>query len=294
MFFSIIPITAESLGYRRKLGVANADPGGDREPLRVLVGADRRIDQLVGHGIRQIGAMIVGDQLQHQVDRGRAAGGGDPVAVYHEDGLRESHLLEVLGETVLVLPVDGRAPPVEQPRPGERVSGRAKPAHHGAAPRLAPQPVHDLARGRGLHVEAAADEDRVLARHLVEAHVELVSDAGRTLHGIAALARDPPDIEIAPGHAIGDTQRLDRAGEAEHREPVEQQEDEPARPGVGGWAHAAAPPMPGRDVPAAAIDTENSFSGRDQVPSGHSGTAIRDWQSGRRAPIPWWPSDHGS
>jgi hypothetical protein len=118
--------------------VAHADARGDRQPLRVLVGADRGVDQLIGDEVGQVLAMVVGDDLEHQVDRRRAARGGDPVAVDHEDRLRQGHVLEFLGETVLVLPVDRRALAVQQPRLGQRVARRAEPAHHRALARLAP------------------------------------------------------------------------------------------------------------------------------------------------------------
>ena len=51
-----------------QLWMPNADPGRDRQALRVLISADRRIDHLIGHGIGQILAMIRRDHLQHQVD----------------------------------------------------------------------------------------------------------------------------------------------------------------------------------------------------------------------------------
>jgi hypothetical protein len=46
----------------------NPDASGNRQALGVLVGADGTVDELVGHGICQLLAMIVGDQLEHEVD----------------------------------------------------------------------------------------------------------------------------------------------------------------------------------------------------------------------------------
>ena len=64
---------------------------------------------------------LAGDQRQHHVDRGRAAGAGEAVAVDLEQLLRRLDIRELLAEAVEVLPVDGAAMAVEQPCLGQDV-----------------------------------------------------------------------------------------------------------------------------------------------------------------------------
>jgi hypothetical protein len=150
----------------------------------------------------------------------------DAVAVDDEDRLRQANVSELLGERVLVLPVDGRAAPVEEARAGERVGGGAEPAHRHAASRLAPEPAQERARGRRRDVEPAADHDHVLARELAQAHGHAELGAVRAAHADPAFAGHDPLVERPPRHTVGDAQGLHRAGEAEHREVGEEHEDE--------------------------------------------------------------------
>ena len=66
--------------------------------------------------------------MQHQVQRGRAAAGGDPVAV--DDKAISDHLY--LGkrffEDVVLLPVDGGSMTVQQAGPGQRVAAGVESA----------------------------------------------------------------------------------------------------------------------------------------------------------------------
>ena len=65
----VFDVAFHHLDHLTQLGVAHADPGRDRQALGVLIGADGGIDQLIGHGVGDILAMIRRDHLQHQVQR---------------------------------------------------------------------------------------------------------------------------------------------------------------------------------------------------------------------------------
>ncbi len=119
--------------------------------------------------------------------------------------------------------------PVEKPGLRERVARRAQPADRHPVPCLAAKPADDALGRRLRDVDPAADEDRVVAVHLLEVHVELEPRTRRTGDAVAAFARQHPGIELLARHPVRDPQRLERAGEAEHREVVEQDEDETAR-----------------------------------------------------------------
>jgi hypothetical protein len=113
-----------------------------------------------------------------------------------------------------------------------------KPAHDRALARLAPQPSHHaLGRGRG-HVDPAAHEHGVVARHLLEVAVEPKTDARAAIGDIAPIAHQRPGIKLAARHAIGDAQGFDRAGKTQHGELVQKDEDEP--PGACVVGHLGA------------------------------------------------------
>ena len=223
----ILDVLLHHLDDLGELGMPDPDPRRDRQALRVLIGADRGIDELVGDGVGDLFAVILGDDLQHHVDRGGAAGGGHAVAIHDENRFRQLHLLELLKEAVLVFPVDGCTLAIEKAGLGDRVGAGAEPADGCAAPRLAPQPVEDRLGGRLLNVDAAADKHGVLALDLAEAHVEFEGGAVRAGALDPALAGEHPGIGVAPEDAVGDPERFDSAREGQHGESVEKQEHEP-------------------------------------------------------------------
>ena len=136
-----------------------------------MVGADRGIDQLISHQIRQFFAVIIGDDFQHQINRGGAACGGDAVAINHKDRFCQGDVFEFFGKAVLVFPMDRGAFAVQQPRLGQSIACGAQPAHNRTAPRLAPQPVENALRCGGLHINPAAQHDCVFAGQLFEIHI---------------------------------------------------------------------------------------------------------------------------
>ena len=186
--------------------MAHADPGRDRQPLLVLVGADRGVDHLVGDEVGELGPVPAGDQLQHQVGRGGAAGGGVAVAVDDVDVRGELDLGEVLLEAVAVLPVDGAAAAVEQPRLGDHLRAGADRADRAA--RAAPRggarsgPAWLIAcftlRPPTTRITASRAE---LGRARRPACSATPFEAR---HRPAGLAHHLPLVERPPGHAVGD------------------------------------------------------------------------------------------
>ena len=138
----------------------------------VLIGTDRRIDQLIRHRIRHILPQIGGDHLQHHVKRRSAACRAHAVAINHENGFRQADFLEFLQKPVLIFPMDRRALAVQQARLGQCIGPRAQPADGDAAPRLPAKPGQN-AFGRGLlHIDPATDEDRVVPLHLTQTEIQ--------------------------------------------------------------------------------------------------------------------------
>ena len=209
--------------------MAHADPSGHRQALRILVGPDGGIDELVGDCACEFLPVIVCDELQHQVDRGSAARGGEGFAVGDEDGFRQRHVLEFLDEAVLVFPVDGRLLAVQKSGLCQGVSRGTEPADRDAAPGFAAKPVQQGLRGCGADVDAAANDDGVVARCLSQIVIELERGSGGTGGGLAAFADHFPFVKRLAGHPIGDPQAFDRACVTEKRELIQKDEDEAPR-----------------------------------------------------------------
>ncbi len=106
-------------GNRGKAGVAHADARRDRQALLIALGADRSMNHLIGDAGRKIGPLIAGNLAQHQVNRCRPARRRQKGAVLDKDRADERDIGEFLGETVLIFPMDRRAPTIEKPRLGQ-------------------------------------------------------------------------------------------------------------------------------------------------------------------------------
>ena len=108
-----------------QLGVAHAETGRQRHALVVVVVADALVHELVGHGGGQLVPVLPGDDVEHQVDRRRAAGAGEAVSVDLEQLVGHLDVREILHEPGQILPVDGAAVAVKQPGAGQDMAAGA-------------------------------------------------------------------------------------------------------------------------------------------------------------------------
>ena len=227
----VFDIAFHHLDDLAQFGVPHTDPGGDRQALAVLIGADGGVDQLIGHGVGQIFALIRRDDLEHKVNRGGAARCGPAVAIHHKDRLGQFDLLELLQKAVLILPMDGGLLAIKQPRLGDGIGPGAKPAHCHPAPRLAAQPVqHALGRGT-LHIDAAADQHNVIPLNLIQPDVEFEGCAVRAGHEVALTCQHPA-VKLLARDPVGNAQGLDGAGKGQHCKALKQQKNKAL--GAGG------------------------------------------------------------
>ena len=155
------------------------------------------------------------DQLQHQVERRRAARAGEAVAVDLEQLRGHLDLRELLAEAGEVLPVDGAAIAVEQAGARQDVAAGADRTDIRALPVEPPQPGED---------GAVLDRDarRCRCRRRPSRAADLVDRRPRAPPR-CRCRRSPvcrpcenrcQRIERPPARAIGAAQRLDRRGEA--------------------------------------------------------------------------------
>ena len=126
---------------------------------------------------------------------------------------------------------------VEQAGPGQRMRRRAQGADLGPVPVVAPEPGEHVPILVALGADAAADDDgRPHARHgLAVAHgcVDLDRDAVAGRDRKAVPGDQLPAVELAPGLAVRQPQRLDRTGEGHHREAGDEEEEQQLGPGLG-------------------------------------------------------------
>ena len=166
----------------------HANPARYAQALGVLISSDRGINQLIGHRIGQIFPAVIGDELQHQVNRRRSPRSGHAVAIDHKDRFGQFNLVEFFGKAVRVFPVDRGLLIVQQPGARQRVGRRAKPTHRQPFARFATYPAQQLFGGGVLHVNSAANHDRVIAVQLVQPAVDRKHCTRRTAHRFAVFA----------------------------------------------------------------------------------------------------------
>src|SRR5690606_20947837 len=106
-------------------------------------------------------AMVRGDDRMGHVERRYAACAGQPVPVDLEQGSLDANSGKGFGKGFAMLPVDGAAIAVEQPRmrQDERSAGDAADAHAVAGEKPETAEGRTLAEGR--RVAAGADEEEV-------------------------------------------------------------------------------------------------------------------------------------
>src|SRR3546814_4273382 len=105
--------------------------------------------------------MRLGDQAQHHVERGGAAGAGQPRPVDLEQLAGDVEVGKILAEGVAVLPVHGAAEAVEQASPGKQIAAGRQRAEAAAAASLPAQRGDHRRIAQTLHREAGDDDGEV-------------------------------------------------------------------------------------------------------------------------------------
>lgn len=201
--------------------------------------ADALVLELVGHQIGEVGTVIGADDLQHQVDRGRAARAGVALAVDLEHVAGALDLGEFFLKAGAVLPVDGAAEPVELAGFGQDVRADRKAAERRTLAAQRAQGGERLALAGEFEREACANEQDIHGAKVGHGIIDLERQAVRRRHRIAIDGHGGPGIAVVAEQAIGRAHRIDGGREAEHREFVDEQEGEVAG-GRERFGHGAA------------------------------------------------------
>ena len=161
------------------------------------------MDELVGHLGRQRGAVRLGDQVQHHVERGGAAGTGHTCAVHLEQIIGDLQLGKLFSETIDILPMDGAAPVFEKAGRRHDIGAGADGPDDSAVPVKPAHQIQHIAVGVLAHIEPGADKHHpaILQHHRVTVRGHLDTVAGNCRR--AGRAGDDPGIEVAVALPVG-------------------------------------------------------------------------------------------
>lgn len=211
--------------HLHQLAVAHPIAGRHLQALVVLARADAAEHELLGNLHRQLRAVGLGDQVEHQVDGGGAAGRGDARAVDLEQFLGHGQLRVGLLEGVDGFPVQGCATPVEQPGLGQHHAAGIDAAEgHTVAVELA-QPLYQPRSDRPQRLETSHHEQQVALLQRLQRAVAVHRHAIAGQHRAAVGAEHVPAVEVGV-EAVGHSQWLHGGNEAHYREAGQQEEPE--------------------------------------------------------------------
>ncbi len=185
---------------------------------------------MAGDLLDDAGIGLVLQPGEHHLDHREAAAAGQTAAFVSV----EAHLGLDLGELFLkaleVLPMDRGAVAVEQARRRQRLAAGFHAGKLGAEAPLPAQPVDQTLVRRDLaRVEGGENEDRIVARLVVEAALDGHFGAARGGDRLAVDGQNAPLDDRAPAEPIGQEQGLRGQGQAEVRELRQDHEGRPQR-----------------------------------------------------------------
>ena len=200
-----------------------------RVPLSGLGGPDGIVQDLIRDLQRQLVAVALRNQMEHEVQPRSAAGAGQDVAVVGEELLAHQGAGKLLGETGHARPMGRDLAGRDQTGTGQHVDAELHCGQGHALALLPPQPVDQLGTVVVLAAPATADKDDARGR------VDVAQRASRQGH---AVARDDlsarrrqvlPIVEGLRRQIVGNAHRLDGRRQRHH---VETRDDHEGRPGM--------------------------------------------------------------
>ncbi len=183
---------------------ADGTAGVRLQSLMILAPANLRMDELLGDGHRNAGCRCLADEMQHHVERGRAARAGEHAAIHHVQLAADLERGMPRAEQVRIFPVHRAAAAGEQSGVRQNERAAADGADHRAAAGEAPQvPVHPVAAAELRRLEPRAHDQHVglaqLGQGLMRRNADAVAGSD-----LAAVDRYQPPVEqMAFAHPIG-------------------------------------------------------------------------------------------
>jgi hypothetical protein len=218
---------------RQDLCVLDAEACPERQALAVRRAAHPVGKHLLANPVDQIVVEIVADELQHHVERRRAAGAGEDVLVDLEQVGKHVGLRERFREARQVLPVDGAALVGQEPRRRQHMRSGTEPTDRNTAIVLLAQPRECRSVLVRFDIEAAADNHHGrpvrpghLAALILQRGVDGAFDEVGCAHRLAVDAGETPFVSLVAQHAVRRPQRIERGGKRDHGEVGDEEEDQ--------------------------------------------------------------------
>ena len=203
------------------------DLRAQRDILAILVAAHAFEHELLGYPLRDARPVLQLDQVQHEVERRRAARTGETIPVDAEHLVVELYPRKFLAQRRQVLPMDRGAVVVEQARPGQGIAAGAQRAERNPALGQAAKRREEGGRHRLADIDAAADEEDFDLAELLERNRRGEVEAAAREDGAAIEAHDRPLVNVLTHDPVGHAQGLDRVRDGDQRVIRQGQESVP-------------------------------------------------------------------
>jgi hypothetical protein len=185
--------------------------------LAIRVLADSIDDELLRDQLRDLRTQLHLDEVQHEIERRRAAGAGEAVAVDGEQLIADPHPRELLAQRRKILPMYGGAEIVEQARPRQRIAAGTEGAQRHPSVGQPAQRREQRRRYRFANVDAAADEEDVDRAQFIQSIRRGQSESATGIRGPPVHANEGPFVDFIADQSIGHSQRLERVGHGDQR-----------------------------------------------------------------------------
>jgi hypothetical protein len=217
------------IGLHDANGVCHHRPlpgdGGDvQRALRIAPGARMVVDEQAAKVEPQGFAVALADEMQHQIQRGGRAAGGDPVAVDDEAVRNYSDARKFFLEGVELLPVNGGAIAVQQTGAGQQMAARVETSDDIDFSRFSFQQRAELKCRLSAVVVAWKYEQDVDVAQFSESLLGANLEPAGACHGVPVHRNQPPAVKCPPAERVGGPERFQGVGQTVIAESRQQQE----------------------------------------------------------------------
>ena len=200
----------------RQLGLTCTELETQGKSLPIVTATNALHQEFFGNFRGQIPAMLLGNEIDHHVHGGTAAGTGIPVTINFKHVLADHQLGKALAQADHVFPVNGASVILEQAGIGEDERSGADRAEVYLGLGLITQPAGDGPCIFGFNVDTAAYEHRVQLAgisHRRGGNGELCAG----VNGLVSLGQQHPLVQLFSAKPVGHAQLINGCSERHHR-----------------------------------------------------------------------------
>ena len=152
------------------------------------------------------------DEIQHQIERRRAARAGEAIAIDGEQLIADEHPGKLLAQGRQIFPVDGRPKIIQEARARERVAAGAQGAQRDPPVGQAPQRGEQRGRDGITNIDAAAHEQNIDRSQFIQSAGRGQREPAARIDRAAIQADDGPFVHVLADQAVGHAQGFERVG----------------------------------------------------------------------------------